>query len=117
MTKISGSFGNQLKIETPVAVSAGDFLIVGELGGIASDDVAAGEVGNAIMYGVFRMKKRANSVQITEGSKLYSGNSLDSVSPTKTGSHTIFVGYALNSSDGGTSTEINTFLARGGVTP
>ena len=115
MVQISGQYGNVIRITTSIAVSAGNFLIVGQIGGIAADDVSAGEVGNAIMYGIFRMRKRANSIAINPGDRLYSANGLGTVNGSPAVGHTVFVGYAVTPSAANSSDEVSVFLAREGA--
>ena len=115
MANLAGSYGCAVTLTAPSRVQKGEFCIVGSVAGIAADTIENGERGVVILDGVFSLRKRANSVAIAEGQKVYSANSLSSVNNVSGQGHTVFVGYALNASASGTSTPVDVLLVRIGM--
>ena len=115
MVALAGSYGGVVTMTAPSNVDKGHFLIQGSVVGITADNVARGERGVVILDGVFRLSKRANSVVINEGQKVYSANSLDTINNTSAQGHTVFVGYALNASAAGSSDQVDVLLVKIGM--
>lgn len=57
---------------TTADVTSGDLVAVGEVCGVAADDIAAGADGVLFMFGVFEVTKDS-TVALTQGDKCYLG--------------------------------------------
>ena len=120
MADLHGSEGHVVRIRSYSRVSKDEFIIPegfgqqGEMVGIATEDIEDGAYGVAFTRGVFSRQKRDNSLDISAGQKVYSGNSLSTINNVSGQGHNIFVGYATNSSPAGSSKPVDVWLETGG---
>lgn len=92
------------------AVSAGDVAVVGEIVGVATEDIAADELGSLTIEGVFALPKAVLSTSaITAGTRLYWDASAEQV--TETASTHQVAGYATKAATA-TATTVEVKLAR-----
>ena len=115
MANVAGSYGGSVTLTASANVNKGHFLIAGSVAGIAADNIERGNRGVVVLDGVFKLSKRANSVVINEGQKVYSANGLNTINSASGQGHTVFVGYALNASAAGTSDQVDVLLVRIGM--
>lgn len=62
--------GNRIRVTATTAVSAGDFVMIGIIAGVAMTSAAVGEDFIADLKGVFEVPKLATDV-VTQGEQLY----------------------------------------------
>lgn len=74
--------GDVLVLTVTDAVSAGDVVIVGDLIGVAIDDIAAGESGPVAMTGVWNLPKASEA--LTQGAAVYWDAAAGNVTATAT---------------------------------
>lgn len=89
--------GDTIKYTAGAAISSGDIVEIGQLIGIAVDDVANGEEGIASLQGVYEVAKKA-AVAFSQGDIVYfeAGEASDVVGKV--------MGYAMEAAAGGDAT-------------
>ncbi|MBF0401393.1 MAG: DUF2190 family protein [Magnetococcales bacterium] len=75
--------GNSVPMVSPVAVSSGDGVLIGDLFGVASSAAAIGETVQLFVTGVVDLPKAA--VSITQGAKVYWDDTAKNVTTTSAG--------------------------------
>jgi predicted RecA/RadA family phage recombinase len=92
------------------AVSAGDVVVIGNIVGVATEDIAADDLGSLAIEGVFSLAKATLSTSaITQGTKLYWDASGEQVTETE-GSNKV-AGYATKAASA-SDTTVEVKLAR-----
>ena len=121
MADLHGFEGYAVLMRAPSLVLKDEFIVPGgfsrqrgEMVGIATENIQNGRYGAAFTRGIFSRRKRANSVAITAGQKVYSANSLSSINDRSGQGHTVFVGYATTSSPAGSSEFVDVWMEQGG---
>ena len=123
MADLHGFEGYAVLMRAPSRVLKDEFIVPGgysfgdqpgEMVGLATENIENGTYGAAFTRGIFSRRKRANSVAITAGQKVYSANSLSSINDRSGQGHTVFVGYATNSSPAGSSELVDVWMEQGG---
>jgi len=80
--------GNTITLAAPYAVTSGEGMLVGSLFGIAITSAAMGEPVEAVLVGVFDLKKTPSQAW-SVGDKLYWDNAAREVTKTATGNSLI----------------------------
>ncbi len=85
--------GNTVTLTAPYAVAPGDGLLVGAIFGVASTASANGEAVEAVLAGVFDLKKTASQAW-SVGDKVYWDNTAKET--TKTATSNTLIGVAVD---------------------
>ena len=92
--------GDILDYTAGAAISAGDFVVIGTVGGVAINDIANGAVGAVAVSGVFRVTKATGAV--TQGALLYWNATNSNLTTTAAGA--TLVGVAASAALSGDAT-------------
>jgi predicted RecA/RadA family phage recombinase len=90
--------GNTITLIAPYTVSSGDGLLIGSIFGIASGDAESGAEVEAVLVGVFDLKKVGTQAW-TAGDKIYWDDTNKQTTKTATGN--TLIGVALEAVAGG----------------
>lgn len=102
--------GKVLDLVLAANVASGNFVVSGELAGIAQTDGLSGATIAVLMEGVVTYAKATGAV--TQGQKLYYVAANNNLSTTASGN--TFVGYAVAAALSGDA-EVTVVLVRGGI--
>ena len=95
--------GRILPLAAPYAVSSGGGALIGAIFGVASNDLANGEIGNFELEGVYRFPKATGAA--TLGAKCYWDNTNKNVTAT-VGSNTLIGVFVAAYASGDTSANV-----------
>ena len=84
--------GDILDYTAGAAISAGDVVVIGTIGGVAITDIANGATGAVAISGVFRVTKATGAV--TQGALLYWNATNSNLTTTATGATLVGVAAA-----------------------
>jgi len=85
--------GNTIPLTAPYDVASGDGLVVGAIFGVASGDAVNGQPVEAVLVGVFDLKKAASQAW-TVGDKIYWDNTNKETTSVATGN--TLIGVAID---------------------
>lgn len=114
MAAIAGSRSATIKIVSANACAKGALCVVGNVVGIAADDVAAGGTAVLILDAV-SLPKRQNSTPITVGQKVYGRHNDNKVNNASGNGYTTYIGDALTASAANSADEVLVWLGRSGA--
>lgn len=104
--------GGTITLTAPYAVSSGGGLLVGAIFGVAAGDAANGETVEAVLVGVFDLKKKASQVWVP-GDTVYWDNT--NKETTKTATDNVLIGVAVEAVAGGAGDVIGRVRLNGSV--